>query len=105
MCGKATTVPSAAQQRESATGSAKRTSSGPAESARIAKTLDQHGSLSRRARAQQLAQDQAQIERAHVDRPVHPLDNCGIDNINWKSSQTRRPDIFPVAFDGVRNTC
>jgi hypothetical protein len=33
------------------------------------------------------------------------LDPCGIDNIDWESSQERCPDIVPVGFDGVRNTC
>jgi uncharacterized protein (TIGR00730 family) len=39
VCGKATMVPSAGQQRARTVGSAKRPSSGPAESAKVVKTL------------------------------------------------------------------
>ena len=45
----------------------------------------------------------ARIENVRRVGQPGALDPCGVDNIDWESSQAWSPDIVPVGFDGVGN--
>jgi len=47
----------------------------------------------------------ARIEDVSCVGQSYRINPCGVDDVDWKSSQTLSPYIVRVGFDGVRNTC